>query len=143
MTETRDHVVRESVPWRDEQLTQCGRPISDVGSVISEDELRRRLKKDGQQRTAFTVCMTCYHHPHSKWDTDPVGVIRNDRTGYARTHYASPVAIGQPPRDMSLVHELHAIAKLVETHQDEFDQLVEEEKLGAAWQDRLAKRRKA
>jgi len=140
--EPRDHVIREPLPWRDEHLTECGRPLVDVASAITCDQLRWRLKEHGQQRTAFTVCMTCYHHLHGGWDVDPVGVIQHEghRTGQPARGFASPV--GAPPRDRQLIHELHAIAKLVEAHRDEFDRLVEEERTGAEWRERLAKRRK-
>lgn len=139
MSESRDHVVREPLPWRDEQLTECGRELSDVASAISVAQLRKRLKECGQQRTAFTVCMTCYHHLHNGWDVDPVSVIQQEgyRSGKSMRSYASAAPINRPEQDRRLIFELHAIAKLVAAHRGEFDQLVEEERAGAEWKDRL------
>lgn len=144
--EPRDHVIREALPWRDEQLTECGRPIVDVASAITVEQLRKRVKQYGQQRTAFTVCMTCYNHLHESWETNPAAVIRMEahRSGQPlrsdRLHSAY-APITSTPIDHQLVHELHAAAKLIAAHRDEFDQHVAEAKAGEEWRLRLARRK--
>ena len=124
MTERRDHVIRATLPWRSEQLTECGRALADVASFISRDDLIARVKADGKTRTAFTVCITCWSTASDrrteKWETEPIAVIGREaeRCGMGRT-YASPT----PDRER-LTHELHAIAALVAAHRDEFDDYI-------------------
>lgn len=129
--EPRDHVIRENLPWRDEQLTECGRAANDVASTITREELRARVKKHGSQRTAFTVCMTCYntvgHAP--QWADNPTGVINRERG-------TSPIVYHKWEKDGNGSHaqtgphvdqisiELHAIAELIAAHRDEYDQRV-------------------
>jgi hypothetical protein len=132
--EPRDHILRELLPWRSEQLTECGRKAADVASTITREQLVWRVKKYGKQRTAFMVCMTCYQTANdaATWETQPGGVLsremrrhpggivyydqqRNPEThGYIRTG----------PHVDTLDAELHAIAQLIEAHRDEFDQRV-------------------
>lgn len=110
--EALDHVVRVMLPWRTDSLTECGKQASTVKN-ISRDELAARIKKHGQQRTAFTVCMTCC-----------------DRTRYAQPWAEEPEAVlereirrvqGKPG---DLRRELLAVAALIDAHRDEFDAYV-------------------
>lgn len=107
--QTYDHVRRPDLPWRVNPLTECGRRLDDVRGVISREELAARLRRDGQQRTAFTVCMTCLSTVSRwpQWDKDPVEAMAREFHGYRRHD--------------RLADELRAIAAVVEAHRDEFD----------------------
>lgn len=124
MTERRDHVIRATLPWRREQLTECGRALDDVASFISRDELVARVKADGKTRTAYSVCITCWSTASDRrnetWETEPIAVIGREaeRCGMGRC-YAS-----QTPERERLTNELHAIAALVAAHRDEFDEFI-------------------
>ncbi|MDO3312384.1 Uncharacterised protein [Mycobacteroides abscessus subsp. abscessus] len=120
MTEQRDHVTRAQLPWRADELTECGRQLNDVATYITRDQLIARVKEHGQQRTAFTVCMTCWNTASShryNWNSDPIATIAREagRCGGSYGH-ASP-----SPERSQLVAELRAIAALIEAHRDEFD----------------------
>jgi hypothetical protein len=109
--QTRDHVIRASLPWHDEELTECGRRTDDVARTITIEEFMARLRKYGQQRAAFTVCMTCWHTcgHQAQWDTDPVGVMQRWT---------------QRDKGDRMKTELRAIAALIDAHRDEFDQFI-------------------
>lgn len=110
----RDHIRRLDLPWRELNLTECGRPVSDVAASISRDEIVARVKKDGIQRAAYSTCMTCLETVQRwpSWDQNPAQFLAREIG-----HYGRP--------NEQIVRELRAIALLVEAHRDEFDGLVE------------------
>lgn len=131
----RDHVIRARLPWRDDDLTECGRPINDVATTITADQLKWRLKEHGQQRTAFTVCITCWttcrDRSRDSWEANPASLLMRDMHrsahgiiyfDYARSADGQNVRTG--PHVDRLAAELHAIAKMIEAHRDEFDERV-------------------
>lgn len=105
----RDHVHRPDLPWRDGGLTECGKPANDVGSVITREELRQRIQRDGIQRAAYSTCMTCLDASRrwKDWAGDPVDVMAREFYGGRRFD--------------RLGDELRAIAALVAEHREEFD----------------------
>lgn len=115
-----DHVPREKLPWRDDRLTECGRPESDVkGDLITVEEIRRRINKMGKKRASFTVCMTCVErvrYRRETWEDDPAGVLHRylERSGGAAKYE------GNRQRER-INRELHAIAALIAEHRAEFD----------------------
>jgi hypothetical protein len=50
-----DHIARAALPWRTApDLTECGKPISELGDrVVSREVVEARIKAIGQQRAAF------------------------------------------------------------------------------------------
>lgn len=110
--EALDHVVRDMLPWREQQLTECGKDAAGK-QTISRDELAARIKRLGQQRTVFTVCMTCW-----------------DRAQYAQPWGEAPEAVME--RELrrcqgkagQIRRELFAVAALIEAHRGEFDSYV-------------------
>lgn len=136
-------MLREPLPWREESMTECGRPVNDVGGCITRDQLKQRIKEYGQQRTAFTVCMTCWNtgSRHQPWDIAPASMIWREanRTGRSlgERHVGTP-----KPEHYQLTHELHAAAKLIEAHREEFDELLRMQREGYAWRLRVAKRKR-
>lgn len=118
LQERLDHIARPGLPWRADGLTECGHPTTGM-AVITVEELAARVRRVGQQRAAFTVCMTCagrvsYSHP---WRQDPVGVLARElkRVG----EYGPRRAVS--PEHARMVAELRAITDLVAAHRDEFD----------------------
>jgi hypothetical protein len=110
MTEqTRPHVLRPDLPWRRQQLTECGRPINDVTKVIDRGELTRMIRIDGIQRTSYGVCMTCLETAQRwpTWAADPVAAMSRE--------------VGPSRQNPVVLAELRAIAALVEAHREEFD----------------------
>ncbi|MBF6302284.1 hypothetical protein IU459_32795 [Nocardia amamiensis] len=116
-----DHVLRPSLPWRDEELTECGRPAVDVASAITADDLTARVKRIGQQRTAFTVCMTCAGRVEysSTWERYPIAVLERElqRAGI----HPPGLSRSTKPEAARMTAELRAIAALIEAHREEFD----------------------
>lgn len=108
-----DHVVRPSLPWRQEYITECGRPGAEL-PVITKDELVARVKRLGQQRTVFTVCMTCYdrvRYSHT-WEVAPESVLERE------------IRRRDPDEIRRLRRELAAVTALVDKYRDEFDAMV-------------------
>jgi hypothetical protein len=104
-----DHVRRPDLPWRVSITTECGRPVDDVKSHISRDELLARYRDFGQARTSLTTCMTCWQTSR-RWqtfETDPVDALRREVYG-GRT-------------EKLFGDELRALAALALAHRDEFD----------------------
>jgi hypothetical protein len=139
--EPRDHVIRERLPWRSDDLTECGRPVSDVAGVITHEQLVWRVNQYGKQRTAFTVCMTCYtaanHSP--QWATNPTGALTRDmRRGFSMVYREFDRDTGTygPVKVDRLSAELHAIAALIDAHREEFDQRVESATQAALFAER-------
>ena len=56
-----DHITRAVLPWRIEaDLTECGKPLTDLaGRLVTREEAAARIKRIGQQRAAYTLCLTC------------------------------------------------------------------------------------
>lgn len=124
----RDHVRRPDLPWRTANLTECGRPVGDVKSFITRDELDARLRKDGRARVAFSVCMTCWQTA-TRWKTfnqDPVEAIRRE------------VYLPREGTEDLLRVELRGLAALADKYRDEFDEFVK----GMSETARFERRRK-
>ena len=121
------HIQRPNPPWRDEHLTECGKPERDVAACVSGDEAVALVKKHGQQRAGLLLCMTCmstanrqsYHDRTTRiaevqdWDRDPVAVMCRF---LERVHWNHGTE-----RD-EIVAELRAIGALVSAHREEFNE---------------------
>lgn len=116
-----DHILRPRLPWREDDLTECGRAANDVKTIITADELKARIKRLGQQRTAFTVCMTCAGQVKYSmtWEQHPIGVLDRElkRVGTFTPTPGYPVAL----KVERVTAELRAIAALIDAHRGEFD----------------------
>jgi hypothetical protein len=113
---TRDHIIRADLPWRKADLTECGRKISEVKGWTTADVIRARERDLGKQRTAFTVCMTCWNTTsnYQSWEQDPTNVISRHCQRWGRNNELDVLRA-----------ELRAIAALIEAHRDEFDGYIE------------------
>jgi hypothetical protein len=126
-----DHLVRHLPPWRahEDAVTECGRPVTEVQSIATVDEIRARIKRVGQARAAFTVCMTCADRIRwvKSWEQDPISVLARDikRVGEAETGHVPRDGDGQRlsrrhAERAALTAELRALAALAAAHPDEF-----------------------
>ena len=125
-----DHIVRPTVPWRDPDLTQCGRSVADVAKVVSLDEARRRWRDQGEARASFTLCMTCVQtadRHRVDWDSNPIGIVSREATALDYV-WQSRGRREDHDQDLAqatrLTHELRAIAMLIDAHRDEFEAAV-------------------
>jgi hypothetical protein len=114
-----DHLARPPLPWRHAaDLTECGIPLAnlDPTRVITAAALDRRIRDLGQQRTAYTTCMTCWSTA-GRWrsgEPDPIQVI-------VREAQAVEYPGRHPARRDALAAEVEAIVALVAAHREEFD----------------------
>ena len=115
-----DHILRSPLPWRRARHTECGRPEHKVHRTIERHEYEQRLAQWGQRRTAFTVCQTCAPRYNSAetWDRSPIEMMHRE------TQRVGPWSAPDKPTEdqRQLIHELRALAALVEAHREEFDQ---------------------
>lgn len=113
-----EHIVRSTVPWREPSLTECGRSLADVAKVLTFDEAKARVQREGKQRALYSMCQTCVSTTNRNpgWASDPAAVI--ERT------YPSIRWRPDDPTAIAARRELEAIAALIEAHRDEFDALV-------------------
>jgi NMD protein affecting ribosome stability and mRNA decay len=136
-----DHIARTALPWRVKpDLTECGKPISELGDrVVSREAVATRIKAIGQQRAAFEICMTCAS-TSDRWTGQArrvdEGISTLAREAAAVEHAYPPSrprvypdgTIRESPSDARLwerkqllIAELRAITALVEAHREEFD----------------------
>lgn len=111
------HIIRTPLPWRDEQLTECGRPTNDCGRVITVADARGAVKTLGKQRAAMMLCMTCANTctRWATWDENPQARLARE---------VSQSTYHRGPRVAQINRELRAIALLIEEHRDEYDAAV-------------------
>ena len=118
-----DHIARARLPWRDDDLTECGKPGDSIaGQLVTREEVQRRVNKVGKQRAAFTVCMTCVdriRYRQVTWEQSPAGVLWREleRCGGKMAHYEDEDRSDKLAR---INGELRAIAALIEAHPEEF-----------------------
>jgi len=116
-----EHVIRSRPPWRrGEDLTECGKPTSNVTAVITRDAFIAKVRKQGQQRSAMSTCMTCWHtaRNHPSWEENPVSSLVREAM---RFKWHLPGAEG---RDLTFYDELRAIEALIAAHPDEWADLL-------------------
>lgn len=134
LPEPLEHVERPQPPWRDLHLTECGRDTATV-PVITRDQLIAKVKHQGQQRAAFTTCMTCWQRCRytQAWDTNPVSCLMREAARYEHISMRRALFTDRklaPPENQRITEagrfrdELLAIAALIDAHRDEFDEFV-------------------
>lgn len=121
--EPKEHVLREPIPWRTvaETLTECGLPSSSY-PTITLDEMKEKVKRQGQQRAAMSSCMSCWtaasRNVRRGEEEDPILAVIVRAVG--RDHWR------ETPGSIRLSREFRAMAMLAERHREEFDVLVVE-----------------
>lgn len=127
-----DHITRAILPWRTtSDLTECGKPTAefDAARLVTRDEAAARIKRLGQQRAAFTLCMTCAstsdrHQNRNALTEDAVAAV--ERAVAAVVHASPPWRSDRAPsrrwlERQRLAAEFEAIAALIVAHREEFD----------------------
>lgn len=122
-----DHITRAVLPWRTgADLTQCGKPVTSLaGRLVTREDAVTRIKRIGQQRAAFTLCMTCASTSdrHSNPDMDDaVAAVARHVAAAARAWppTARRTATAEWEERQRLNAEFEAIAALIDAHRDEF-----------------------
>lgn len=105
------HIRRPNLPWRTSRMGECGRLERDVAKMIDREEALALIKKYGQQRAAFLLCMTCITNcrQYASWEEDPAGALAREFFG---------------AKDPQLGNELTALGLLVTAHREEFDEFL-------------------
>ena len=121
MKEPVDHILRPSLPWRnDGGITECGYDASKV-KAVTRTEFFQRVKDLGQQRTAILTCMTCSATARrwKTWEEDPRQAMEREIAWEWGGGYRERTDRGERLKD-----ELIAIAVLIEAHREEFDSTI-------------------
>lgn len=107
-----EHVIRPTLPWRDEDVTESGKQPKE--HAITRDEFIAKVHKQGKKRAAMTTCMTCFETAQRwpDWNANPIAVVAREVRGV--TYW------GQTGQELPLRDELRAIALLIEAHPEEF-----------------------
>lgn len=111
------------LPWRPAWQTECGLVIEQSSDVLTRAEWIAKVKNEGQQRAAFSTCMTC-------WQT----ALRRDYSKRGDEEEAALRAIARELESYNkagrevLRADFAAIAILIERHRNEFDDLIEDYK---------------
>jgi hypothetical protein len=121
-----DHLARVLPPWHTgPALTECGRPLGDVKSVVSWDAIKAKVDRQGKRRASFSTCMSCADTAdrtrgmRSSWERFPQAIVERWASGAWRHAYGSS-EVGARQR-----RELIAVGLLIEEHREEFGQLLE------------------
>lgn len=138
-----DHIARLIVPWRaDVELTECGRAVTEVPAerIVTVDTVNARVRDQGQQRAAFSTCMTCWETAerwHGSGRRNRLGAILRELEALRYVDHA-PVRrfapgesvrwdreydrqLGAWERRKRFERELDAILALIQAHRAEFD----------------------
>lgn len=110
----REHIERAPLPWRGVTLTECGLTIADLQHVLTRAQFTAKIDEQGQQRAAFTTCMTCWNTA-GRWEnawrrSGPVAAMERE--------------VQRHSEHKRLERELYAIGVLIEAHREEFDAYV-------------------
>ena len=127
-----DHITRNVLPWRTSvDLTECGKPVADLaGRLISRADAAARIKKIGQRRSMFSLCMTCVaasdrNRGIGGLGGDAVAVVARETGGVQYVQPPSPYSregtTAKWAERQRLNAEFEAIAALGAAHREEFD----------------------
>lgn len=113
----REHLIRPSLPWRDVQLTECGKDPEAVERVLTREGFRKMVASLGQERARITACQTCLSaaQRHPTWESSPSAVVQRWLTPWWQGNRQENV----------LDQELRAIVTLIENHREEFDGILQ------------------
>lgn len=114
------HIARAPLPWRApaDNDTECGKHVSQFAKVISWDDAVALVKRHGQARAAFLLCVTCVETARRHGYRSPVGQCTFDGEPTERLSREFGKRREQTDR------ELRAMAELIARHRGEFDDLM-------------------
>lgn len=119
------HLPRLAPPWSEPDVTVCGRPMSDVRSVVSFEDARALYRRHGQARAVFLFCQTCIAshrgkaHIETRFERAPAHVVVDWASRAGSFYYKKDT-----PEAARIEAELKALAALAAEHREEFDTLV-------------------
>jgi hypothetical protein len=147
-----DHISRAILPWRSTaDLTECGKDVASYpGRIVTREEAAARIKRIGQRRSMFSLCMTCVS-TSDRYRSRYTPVITEDIV-MAVARAASSVQHSHPPypgEDPSptwrerqrLAAEFEAIIALIAAHREEFDGYLSGREQTVSLADRRRQRR--
>jgi hypothetical protein len=116
---TKRHIRRTDLPWRPAAHTACGHPVSGKAGrgLLTVAEARAIPRPPYGQRYTDEVCQVCRDVTPfwPEWDADPVGRMWRE------------VETLNKKRRAAVAGELRAIARLIELHRAEFQDLADAE----------------
>ncbi len=130
-----DHILRPSLPWRDESaITECGIDASKV-KTLTMPEYFQRHKDLGRQRSAMLTCMTCSGTAErwGSWDDDPRHAMARE-IAWERGEFFR----ARDGRGRRLLDELIAIETLIGRHREEFEAILTENTARREWLEKKA-----
>jgi hypothetical protein len=145
-----DHITRAVLPWRTEaDLTECGKDVAVfAGRLVTREEAAARIKRIGQKRAAFSLCMTCAsasdrHRNMHALTEDPVATVARATSSAQHAYPPSPYREETPQwrERQRLGVELEAIAALIAAHREEFDGYLSGREQTVSLADRRRQRR--
>lgn len=124
-----DHITRAVLPWRTEaEYTECGKAVASArGRMVTRDEAASRIKRIGQRRAMFSLCMTCVSASdrHGGLGGDAVATVARETGGmqYVQppNQYSRESTTAKWDERQRLNAEFEAIAALIAAHREEFD----------------------
>ncbi len=113
----RQHVKRPALPWRDDTMTECGRPADDT--CLTREQAIAKARRLGPRRAALTTCLVCLDTAQRwpGWDLSPAAVMARELKGFTYWRSDSDTT----PR---IQDDLRAIALLIDAHREEFNELL-------------------
>jgi hypothetical protein len=154
-----DHLARHPLPWRAPHLTECGKPLDEIGPerIITRDAVRSRVNAVGKRRAAFSLCLTCLdtadRHPDNLIDAlhREAGYVSREHQYASGGAWLSAARLeamkvserARYERDKArtelFLAEIEAVQALVAAHRAEFDRYIQ----GVGETESLADRRAA
>lgn len=125
------HVERDSLPWRRERITECGKLTAGVAAHVTYDEAVALVRKHGQRRAALLLCMTCAermetHRRRMSWEEEE-----------ADAEHKAPWLLVQRddhgPGRALLKNELRALIALFQLHEEEFFSILDGDAAREEW----------
>lgn len=146
-----DHITRAVLPWRTEaDFTECGKAVPLVrGRMVTRDEAAARIKRIGQRRAMFSLCMTCVSASdrHRGEGSDAVTTVARETGGVQFVQPPSPYSrestAAKWAERQRLNAEFEAMAALVAAHREEFDGYIAGREQTVSLADRRRSRRRA
>lgn len=127
-----DHITRAVLPWRTAaDMTECGKDAAKfLNRLVTREEASARIRRVGQKRAAFSLCMTCVSTSDRYRSRYAPVVVEDVVMAVARAagsvQHAHPPFPGEDPSPswrerQRLLAEFEAMTALIAAHREEFD----------------------
>lgn len=156
-----DHITRAVLPWRTTaDLTECGKDVARlVDRIVTRDDAYARIKRMGQKRASFTLCMICAETSDRRNRFEPADAVAVVARETSALRHASPPLPFVPyegsernaarrqraerewAERQQINGEFEAIAALIAAHREEFDSYLSGREQTVSLADRRRQRR--